>query len=245
MTTPIGSKLLSRLTALCFSASTFACQDSDQSCIERADCFRDQACYQGRCTPLDELPLAQDMGAVADLSSLPDATQDLTQDLDATPACLQLVDACQEDPQEKQSTFAFEVKPKDARAVGCFLFSDQEIISLPATKLSGRLCELDYSGDWYSIEYTRCKNVDYRVTMTLTIHTPCPQDLIEVAFNAPCGADAPCTLEQPAPNIYKHTSTFFARSSQGPSNTIPLKIKAKRPGLRLDYDLVVEATQLP
>ena len=185
------------------------------------------------------------MSAEADLSRLPDATQDLAQAPDATPSCLTLVDACQEDPQEKQSTFAFEIKPKDTRAVGCVRFNDQEITSLPATKLSGRLCELDYSGDWYSIEYTRCRNIDYRVTMTLTIHTPCPQDLIEVVFNADCGADAPCTLEQPAPNIYKHTSTFFALSSQGPSNTIPLKLKAKRPGLRLDYDLVVEATQLP
>lgn len=237
------ARLTLELLLLTLAISQSACQDNDLSCVERADCFRDQACYQGRCTPLDELPTDQDgdMRASPDLLTAPDASRDLPSD----PACLMPVDACQEDPQEKQSTFAFEVQPQGSRAVGCVGFSDAEIVGLPATMFSGRLCELDSSGDWYSIEYMRCRNVNYRVTMTLTIKTPCPQELIEVVFNADCGADAPCTLEQPAPNIYKHTSTFSAISSQRPSNTIPLKIRAKRPGLRLDYELVVEATQLP
>ena len=221
-----------------------ACQD-DASCVDFKDCFRDQVCQAGRCVLATQA--APDMpgpsrdaspdASGADLSSSDMATSPLT--------CLQQPVACREDPQERGSTFAFEIKPSaQQRAVGCQLFSAQEIIALAPTTLQGRLCGQDFAGDWYSIEYARCRDLSYAITLTVTLKTPCAQDDVEVRFDASCGADAQCELERPSASVYRHTLTLGPVSSPSPTLTLPVVIKGKKPNVSLDYTIEASVTAL-
>lgn len=233
--------------ALLMSA-TPSCDDST-ACTQREDCFKAQTCFQGQCTPLSEVnnltPSANNTNGTNNANNeTPDATQDQTKPPED--ACIVTVPAiCQDDPQEKDGTFAFAITPAQNRYVGCLGLSDTEIVALPETTLQATLCDHDSRGDWYMIEYSRCRSVSYRIELRVELKTPCDPEQIEVTFNADCDVDQSCVQDNPSPGVYTHTSIIRTVSSPIPTNTIPIMIRAKRPDIKLDYEVYAHVTQEP
>lgn len=209
------------------------------SCTALEDCFQGYVCQDNQCIKRDAINSADMMSTDMTIDQPDDG------DMSIAPRCRRPQgELCDEDDYERDSSFAYIIKPDDWQYVGCKGFRDEEIIGIDKT-LQGRLCRTDNNADAYSIEYNRCNTVDFVIVMELTVNSPCDRADYEVIWNAECGGQMVCTDTNPRPNVYQRRFVVPRVSSNIPTNLLSVQLKPKTQGVEIDYTLTVKTEQQP
>lgn len=210
----------------------------DDSCTALEDCFKGYVCQNNQCVKEGSVFNGTDM-TPSDMAT----DQPGGMDMSVAPRCRRPQgELCREDEYERDSNFAFPIKPDGWEYVGCKGFRDDEIVGIDKS-LSGRLCRTDTKSDTFSIGYNRCNTIDFVIVMELTINSPCDPADYEVKWNSECGGQMVCTDTNPRPNVYQRRFVVPRVSSNIPTNLMSVQLKPVTQGVELDYTLTVKTEQ--
>lgn len=225
-------------------------------CVQARPCDTTEDCFMGQRCAADGL--CQDGSAQTNSSSPPDdSTADNTKagandapgDVSTpgssgdAPACVMPGLTCAEDDYERFGGWMFE--PDSAtRRVGCVNLDDEEIVGLDQT-IEARLCASDYKGELYYVEYSRCRNIDILVEMTVEIDADeCTAEHVDIGWRPNCNDTTMRCLEDhdEANGIWKFSVVIPRVDTPIPSQTVPIDIKAVANGTEFGYKLTTRVT---